>query len=248
LLGLEIKHVGDYRSFQEQVNLFVSRYKPTSRAVYFVTQTRKRKRWYDAKAYGYSSTYWVMSGNFAMAAQPGTSNHGLGLALDTAEERDGDSGPEGISQRFVDWLVKHAHKYGISFEAQSEPWHLRYNAGDAIPSRTLAYEALGGIIPPEPTPPPEGDTYIVDANRSNVDHAHRTTNNEVHVKRVQSTLIHLWNQTDVGPIDGDFGPMTDAAVRNAQTWANAKGWANPVLVVDGEVGPKTWGVLENNPS
>jgi Putative peptidoglycan binding domain len=46
---------------------------------------------------------------------------------------------------------------------------------------------------------------------------------------------------DPGPVDGDFGPLTEAAVRAFQgDFVDFDG--NP-LVVDGIVGPKTWCAL-----
>jgi immune inhibitor A len=53
------------------------------------------------------------------------------------------------------------------------------------------------------------------------------------VVRLQQALLNLG--FDPGPIDGDFGPKTDKAVRAYQT---ARG-----LQVDGIVGPKTWAQL-----
>lgn len=59
------------------------------------------------------------------------------------------------------------------------------------------------------------------------------------VRYLQETLI-AWGYAP-GNVDGDFGPKTDAAVRayqgdNVDTEGNQ-------LVVDGIVGPKTWGAL-----
>ena len=42
---------------------------------------------------------------------------------------------------------------------------------------------------------------------------------------------------DPGPIDGIFGPRTEAAVKDAQTWAGIR--------VDGVVGNATWGALHD---
>ena len=46
---------------------------------------------------------------------------------------------------------------------------------------------------------------------------------------------------DPGPVDGDFGPQTETAVRTLQA-AYIDFDGNP-LVVDGIVGPKTWAAL-----
>lgn len=73
------------------------------------------------------------------------SNHGLGLAVDVGEERDGDAGTESIDAGTVAWLIGNAHLYGFSAELQSEPWHWRYFAGDAIPPAVLAFEQGGDM-------------------------------------------------------------------------------------------------------
>lgn len=153
--GLKVRHVGDYRPFSRQLEMFVDRYKPVSAAVYYATRSSARKRWRDAGKYGYESTYWVKNRPVATSATPGTSNHGWGLALDVAEQRDGDSSPDPISSRFVNWLIVHAGRFGVSAELQSEPWHWRYVAGDVIPKAVLDYEnPPPPPPPPKPTPPP----------------------------------------------------------------------------------------------
>jgi LAS superfamily LD-carboxypeptidase LdcB len=59
----------------------------------------------------------------APLAVPGTSNHNLGIAVDIAN----------ASGKRLEWMLANAHKYGFSWELQSEPWHIRYVAGDDIP-------------------------------------------------------------------------------------------------------------------
>lgn len=49
-----------------------------------------------------------------LAAEPGTSNHGWGLAVDVDQGRE--------------WLAKNGHKYGFDTIAR-EPWHWEYQAG-----------------------------------------------------------------------------------------------------------------------
>jgi LAS superfamily LD-carboxypeptidase LdcB len=94
-VGFNIKHVGHYRSFQEQLNLFLSRYEPVSLAIYVATSSSNRKKWDEALKYGHGSVYWrkrLINGRYpATAATPGQSNHGWGLALDIAEEYDSDA-------------------------------------------------------------------------------------------------------------------------------------------------------------
>lgn len=124
--GFVPRHVGAYRPYDRQVALFNERYTKTE------LKGRPTKVWNGV-------TYWQKPGT-AMVAVPGTSNHGLGLALDLAEERNGKPGVDSISPRFVEWLLKHADSFGFSWEAQSEPWHLRYYAGDRTPRAVIEQE------------------------------------------------------------------------------------------------------------
>lgn len=83
---------------------------------------------------------WWLRAGYATAAVPGESNHGFGIALDLGEEKDGDSGVEAIDADTVRWLVANEEMFGFSHELQTEPWHIRYFRGDAIPAAVLAYE------------------------------------------------------------------------------------------------------------
>ena len=114
--GVQVQATGTYRSLKQQEQLFLARY--TTKEL----KGQPIKKWNGV-------TYWQKP-KTAMAAVPGTSNHGWGLAVDFAEELDGDTQPESVSPKFVKWLIKNAATYGFSAELQSEPWHWRYVAGD----------------------------------------------------------------------------------------------------------------------
>lgn len=122
-----------YRPLSVQERAFFSRYTTTARPG-VTPRIYKGKKWY------------LKPGN-AAAAVPGTSNHGWGLAVDVAS----------IDQKKIEWLLKHADRYGFSWELQSEPWHLRYYAGDKIPlavrrASAEKTEATGTPVP-APTAP-----------------------------------------------------------------------------------------------
>jgi LAS superfamily LD-carboxypeptidase LdcB len=59
---------------------------------------------------------WYKKPGVAAAAVPGTSNHGWGLACDTGEERDGDTGTESIDTGTLEWLRVNAERFGFSWE------------------------------------------------------------------------------------------------------------------------------------
>jgi peptidoglycan hydrolase-like protein with peptidoglycan-binding domain len=225
--GFVIRQVGHYRTFQEQVNLFVSRYEPVSKITFDQTPRDRRKVWEKAPQNGYNSVYWVkkrINGRYpATAASPGNSNHGLGLALDIAEEYDSDPQPDPIRDSFVRWLISNAGRYGISAELQSEPWHWRYVAGDAIPLATQLYESAHGGSPPVPTPQPPvtpGPSIVIAYPGTPLQ---RGSKGEA-VKLVQAKV-------GAKP-DGDFGKATDRRVKDWQKKNKLK--------ADGIVGPVTW--------
>lgn len=218
-LGVQIKQVGEYRSYQQQLNLFVSRYVPVEKVTFDQTPRDRKKMWNDATRNGYNSVYWVkkrINGGYpATAASPGNSNHGWGLALDVAEEYDTDSAPDPIRDQFVRWLINNAGRYGISAELQSEPWHWRYVAGDDIPIATQLYEKNGGVVPPPAPPQPVPKYPGTPLQRGSQGES---------VKLVQSKV-------GAKP-DGDFGAATERRVKSWQT--------KNKLLADGIVGRITW--------
>lgn len=138
--GHVLKAVGpadSYRPYSVQERIFLQRY-TTERLA-----NRPTKKW--------NGQVWYQKPGTAIAAVPGTSNHGFGLAVDTGEERDSDAAAESLDQPTLAWLIANEEKFGWSHELQSEPWHLRYFAGDQIPRAVLDFEAH------RPTSDPEDD-------------------------------------------------------------------------------------------
>ena len=93
-----------YRSYAEQVSMFLSRYRVqwSGRGIYGDV------RWWKGKRY-------VRTSGAGMVAIPGTSTHGIGLAIDFAYQ-----------QRT--WLRVHGAAYGWVNTIRSEPWHWEYQA------------------------------------------------------------------------------------------------------------------------
>jgi hypothetical protein len=141
---LSFTYGGGYRTWQQQYNLFVSRYKKVGYATYAVTPSNRRKIWQADPLHRNSlgtlinptKSYWVLiqypNGKYpAMAASPGTSNHGWGLAVDLAIGTPSTAVSLSASDRT--WLEANVARFGFSYESASEPWHIRYVAGDVCP-------------------------------------------------------------------------------------------------------------------
>lgn len=116
-----------YRPYDTQLRIFLQRFTTTPNG------SRTRRTW--------RGQTWYLKPGYALAAVPGTSNHGRAIAVDVGEERDGDTGTESLDAGTLAWLVENEERLGWSHEVQSEPWHLRYFAGDRIPRAVLDHES-----------------------------------------------------------------------------------------------------------
>ena len=133
---------GCYRTYAQQERLFLQRY--TTHEL----PGRPTKKWNG-------QTYWLKPG-MAGAATPGTSNHGLGLAIDTASGTSPREAKAISAHPQFKWLVDNVARFGFSYEDQSENWHIRYVAGDAIPQAVLNFEN-----PFTPPPIHEGPNFTM---------------------------------------------------------------------------------------
>jgi hypothetical protein len=66
--------------------------------------------------------------NGNLAAKPGTSNHGKGIALDLNTDCGGQTGakPSCGGSKVYQWLYNNAHNYGFVRTVQTEPWHWEF--------------------------------------------------------------------------------------------------------------------------
>lgn len=133
--GLKLVHVGDYRPYEQQLALFMQRMRDYPNAKVATQTTRK----FDGK------TWYLHVG--APVATPSTSNHGWGLAIDAALQlKKGQvvnilAKPRRASRSGLDFLLEWAPACGFSWELQSEPWHLRWVVGDALPKVVIDHLA-----------------------------------------------------------------------------------------------------------
>lgn len=235
-MGLTFTHGGTYRSYQQQVTLFKSRYE--------IGGTRggckmwKGERWCKKLVNGKVP---------ATAAAPGTSNHGWGLAIDMAWDSDHSDGIGPDDAQYIKghpgwpWILQNAERFGFSWELQSEPWHICYVAGDNVPQAVLDWEAfaasLGGEPAPTPTPPPPAPAPAPAPGGTKMQWLDTIKKGSFsNTVTVAQTILFSLGYS-IQP-DGVFGNQTDQTVRTFQQRHD--------LVVDGIVGPKTWNALASD--
>lgn len=118
-----VTYGGMYRSYEDQERLFRDRYKPISTAAAAIRGFRNCKFW--------NGTWWLLDAGEAMAAVPGTSNHGLGLGVDLALRVAGKI--VSLDEKALAILAKIGPKYGFWPTVRSELWHWVYLLGDILP-------------------------------------------------------------------------------------------------------------------
>jgi LAS superfamily LD-carboxypeptidase LdcB len=136
-IGYKLTTVGAYRTYAAQERVFRERYTDTYVPLRNVLTN---KRWWQGKT-------WYKRVRVAPVAAPGTSNHGWGLANDVAIYAAGQIVGITSIAKVWSWVQAHAQEFGRSWEGARpgepgwEPWHLRYVAGDVVPTRVANMKA-----------------------------------------------------------------------------------------------------------
>ena len=211
--GFKLKNVGDYRGFDDQLKMFLDRYVTTDTGTGVTRQ-------YDGK------TWWLKKGKAPSAAPDPTgvkgSNHGWGLAIDLGYEANGKLTSMGGA--CFDWMCANAPKYGFYLQGDNraskefEAWHWQYCLGDNTPDGS-AQAAPSAPAAAAPAPAAGGLNFAYPGAP-----VKKGSKGDA-VKLVQAMV-------KANPVDGDFGPGTEAQVK---AWQKGKG-----LTADGVIGPVTW--------
>jgi hypothetical protein len=122
-----------YRTLNQQSDVFRARYTRT------FLSGRPYRTWNGQR--------WYQRPGTAVAAVPGTSNHGWAAAIDMGEERDSDAASEPLDTPTLQWLLANEQRFGFFHSTDSEPWHIDWFPGDAVPEAVLEYERKGLVTP-----------------------------------------------------------------------------------------------------
>ena len=210
--GFKLRNVGDYRSFDGQLKMFMDRYTTTD-----LGRKPQVTRKYEGKT-------WYLKPGKAPSATPDPtglrgSNHGWGLAIDLGYNRFGRL--TSMGGKCFEWMCANAPKYGFYLQGNDmkskefEAWHWQYALGDASPDGSVQAAPASA-----PAPSPAGGGMKFDYPGTPV---------KLGSKGPGAALV----QAIIGAkTDGDFGPKSVASLKAWQT-ANR-------LKADGIVGPVTW--------
>lgn len=225
--GIELKPTssGDaYRSYDAQKAGFLQRYQ-------LEPITNQSTKTFEGKT-------WYLKKGMAMLATPGKSQHNLGLAVDVHSAGD---------PKRLKWLIANVLKFGFSWEVvPSEPWHIRYTEGDAVPQAVKDWLLLN----PKPASifgttseqkvaaevKEEVKKGTATAVKSDVDPNSLPVlsypNKGTETKRLQRLLTAKGFPAGA---DGDFGKITEGMVKKFQE--------KNKLPVNGVVDAATWAAL-----
>ena len=108
--GIKLRNVGDYRSYEAQLQLFKQRY-----SLEDTGRVPKVTREWDGKT-------WLLRKGMSPSSTPGKSNHGLGLAIDL----------DVTTAKVLDLLCLNAPAFGFYLQSDDpsspefEAWHWQY--------------------------------------------------------------------------------------------------------------------------
>lgn len=143
--GFTITYSGDpYRDYAGQEKMFRDRYAHDGKG--------GGGKFWSTSLGGDNKMWYKKNAGYATAAVPGTSNHGLGLAVDTSLDFFYGSAKSIAGTPADAWLQNNVLRFGFSYETvPSEPWHIRLVCGDNMPQAVLDYERSDPIpLPPIP--------------------------------------------------------------------------------------------------
>jgi len=124
--GVKLTIVSGFRpAFGSQVNVLTSK----NRNITITTQEYLYNGWIAKQA------------GFNLAAPPGTSNHGKGIALDIST---GSRPKKSLDSKVYSWLVKNSYKFGFVRGVAKEEWHFDYKPDIAVKGPYAAIEGTDG--------------------------------------------------------------------------------------------------------
>lgn len=129
--GITLRNIGDYRSFEGQLEMFLHRYEPAKPNDPRLKKKNTVTRKYDGKV-------WILKKGMAPSAAPDPtgksgSNHGWGLAIDLAVEgKGGNIVGMASAKKALKWMCTNAPTFGFYLQGSDpkspefEAWHWQY--------------------------------------------------------------------------------------------------------------------------
>ena len=137
--GVTLRNIGDYRSYDGQLKMFLDRYEVAAANDPRLKKPRTVTRNFDGKV-------WILKKGKAPSAAPDPtgksgSNHGWGLAIDLAVEGKGGNivGMASAKKGFK-FMCENAPRFGFFLQGSDpkspefEHWHWQFCLGDETPS------------------------------------------------------------------------------------------------------------------